>query len=70
MKPASKLLVLEAVLTEGNDYHPGKFMDINMLIVQGGKERTEQEFKQLAASAGLQYIQSIPTGSLNATLLN
>jgi len=63
MKPGSKLLVIEAVIPESNDPHPGKFMDINMLAMTGGKERTEKEFDSLFANAGLKLSKVIPTHS-------
>lgn len=63
MKPSSKLLVLDAVIPEGNEPHPGKFMDINMLAMTGGRERTEKEFAQLFAQAGLTLSRIIPTHS-------
>jgi ubiquinone/menaquinone biosynthesis C-methylase UbiE len=63
MKPGSKLLVLDAVIPEGNEPHPGKFMDINMLAMTGGRERTEKEFAHLFAQAGLEISRVIPTHS-------
>jgi hypothetical protein len=69
MKTGSKLLLLEAVIPEGNEAHPGKFMDINMLVIQGGRERTEKEFKQLAITAGLEYMQTIHTGSPECSII-
>lgn len=63
MKPGSKLLVLDAVIPEGNEPHPGKFMDINMLAMTGGRERTEREFAALFAKAGLKLSRVIPTHS-------
>jgi hypothetical protein len=63
MKPGSKLLVLEAVIPEGNEPHPGKFMDINMLAMTGGRERTEKEFATLFAQAGLKLSRVISTHS-------
>ena len=63
MKPTSKLLVIEAVIPEGNVPHPGKFMDINMLAMTGGKERTEKEFKELFAKAGLELSKVVHTHS-------
>lgn len=63
MKPGSKLLVLEAVIPEGNVPHPGKFMDINMLAMTGGRERTAHEFGSLLSQAGLQLTRIIPTHS-------
>jgi len=63
MRPGSKLLVLDAVIPEGNEPHPGKFMDINMLAMTGGRERTEKEFATLFAQAGLKLLKVIPTHS-------
>jgi SAM-dependent methyltransferase len=59
MKKGSKLLVVDAVIPEGNAPHPGKFMDITMLAVTGGRERTAREFKELFEAAGLQFNQVI-----------
>lgn len=53
MKPGSKLLIFESVIPGGNAPHPGKFMDINMLAMTGGRERTEKEFAGLLQQAGL-----------------
>lgn len=55
MKKGSKLLAIDAVIPPGNTFHPGKFMDINMLIATGGRERTEAEFRQLFEQANLQF---------------
>lgn len=61
MKPGSKLLVLDAVIPEGNEPHPGKFMDINMMAMTGGRERTEKEFASLFGDAGLKLSRVIHT---------
>ncbi|WP_026770444.1 methyltransferase [Asinibacterium sp. OR53] len=63
MKAGSKLLVLDSVIPEGNEPHPGKFMDINMLAMTGGRERTEKEFASLFSNAGLKLARVIPTHS-------
>ena len=63
MNPGSRLLILESVIPPANIPHPGKFMDINMLTMTGGKERTEPEFKQLVELAGLKLNRVIPTHS-------
>jgi hypothetical protein len=36
-------------------------MDLNMLVMTGGRERTETEYRALLASAGLKLTQVIPT---------
>jgi hypothetical protein len=63
MKSGSKLLILDAVIPEGNEPHPGKFMDINMLAMTGGRERTEKEFAALFGETGLKLSRVIPTQS-------
>lgn len=63
MNADSKLLVIEAVIPKGNDPHPGKFMDINMLAMTGGRERTEEEFSELFSKAGLRLSRIISTQS-------
>ncbi|MBI3257897.1 MAG: methyltransferase [Ignavibacteriae bacterium] len=63
MNSNSTLLVMESVISEGNTPHPGKFMDINMLAMTGGKERTEKEFASLFSKAGLKLSKVIHTHS-------
>jgi O-methyltransferase domain len=43
MNPGSRLLLIEMVLPPGNVPHPGKVLDMMMLVGPGGQERTEQE---------------------------
>ena len=47
-----KLLVVDSVIQPGNDFSPGKFLDLQMLIFPGGCERTEKQFRDLFAAAG------------------
>jgi hypothetical protein len=63
MKPASKVLIIESVIPEGNAPHPGKFMDINMMAMTGGRERTADEFTAILGAAGLAVTNIIPTHS-------
>ena len=63
MTAGSKMLVVEAVIPEGNVPHPGKFMDINMMAMTGGKERTVKEFTGLLDKAGLKLRKVIATNS-------
>lgn len=58
-----KLLVVDFVIQPGNDFAPGKFLDLEMLIFPGGRERTEPEFRDLFASAGWRLNRVIPTAS-------
>jgi hypothetical protein len=38
-----------------------KFVDLNMLVMTGGSERTELEYRDLLAAAGLKLARIIPT---------
>jgi len=61
MNTESKLLIFDAVIPGANLPHPGKFLDLNMLAMTGGKERTEEEFAALLEQSGLKITQVIPT---------
>jgi hypothetical protein len=53
MGPHSELLVVDAIVPEGNDPHDGKLRDLIMLALHPGRERTEAEFAELFSRAGL-----------------
>jgi hypothetical protein len=59
--PDGALLLVEWILSEGNDPSEGKLTDVVMLIMTGGKERTIEEFRQLLANAGFRLNKIIPT---------
>ncbi|PWT92372.1 MAG: methyltransferase [Acidobacteria bacterium] len=63
MNPATRLLIIEMVLPEGNTPHPGKLLDMMMLVGPGGQERTEKEYAALLAKAGLRLTRVVPTAS-------
>lgn len=53
MAPGGRVLVVEHVIRPGNAPDWGKMLDINMLVLTGGRERTKDEFAALFARAGL-----------------
>lgn len=61
VNPGGKLLVVDNVIHPGNEFAPGKFMDLQMLIFPGGCERTEKQFSDLFAAAGWKLSRVIPT---------
>ena len=63
MKPDGRLLIVEMVLPAGDTPHPGKLLDMVMLIVPGGQERTEAEYTLLLAKAGFRVTRVVPTES-------
>jgi O-methyltransferase/methyltransferase family protein len=56
-----KVLIVEAVLQAGPATSFSKFMDLNMLVMTGGRERTEAEYRALLEAAGLKFSRIIPT---------
>jgi SAM-dependent methyltransferase len=53
MSETARLLVIERVVPPGNTPSEAKLFDVNMLVVIGGRERTEREHRALFAAAGL-----------------
>jgi hypothetical protein len=60
MPPNGRLLILDNVLTPESDPQSA-MMDILMLVLTGGRERTEAEFRTLLADAGFGLVSVIPT---------
>jgi hypothetical protein len=58
-----RLLIIEMVLPEGNTPHIGKLADMEMLIIAGGQERTEQEYSTLLEKTGFRLARVVPTES-------
>ncbi|MGH9867041.1 MAG: methyltransferase [Candidatus Polarisedimenticolia bacterium] len=63
MKPDGRLLIVEMVLPAGDTFHPGKILDILMLVFPGGQERTEAEYASLLGKAGFRLSRVVPTAS-------
>ena len=58
-----RVLICETVVTDEPGPSPAKLLDIEMLVMTvGGKERTEQEFRELFAACGLKLSRIVPTG--------
>lgn len=58
-----KLLVIDAVIPEGNAPSPGKLLDLNMLVMTGGRERTERELRELLQAAGFELVRVLRAGA-------
>lgn len=63
IKPDSRLLIVEMVLPAGDTPHPGKVLDMVMLVFPGGQERTEAEYDALLAKAGFRLSRVVATES-------
>ena len=69
MPDHAKLLVCEKVVPPGNEPSVAKTIDLVMLVLtDGGRERTEGEFRDLFARAGLRLARVVPTRVDNCIL--
>ena len=64
LKPGGKVLIIDQVLPGRNEFSPGKFSDLLMMVMPGGAERTEKEFRALLESSGFKCARIIPTNSI------
>jgi hypothetical protein len=68
VNPGGKLLVVDCVIQPGNDFSPAKFLDLQMLIFPGGRERTEAQFRELLAASGWKLSRAIPTATQDSII--
>jgi len=61
MSPTGKGVVVETVRPEGSDSAFGTLLDLNMLVMTGGRERTERDFRRLFDAAGQTVTHIVPT---------
>ena len=63
MPDNGRVLIVDSVIPAGNDPHPGKLLDLEMLVAPGGVERTAAEFETLLTNSGFRLSRIIPTPS-------
>ena len=68
MNPAGRLLIVEMVILPGDAPHPGKMLDMAMLVQMGGQERTADEYELLLSKARFRLAQVVPTNSAASIL--
>jgi hypothetical protein len=61
MGPNGTLLLAEFVIPPGDTPSLGKFMDLTMMVMAGGQERTETEFRALFEAADFRLTRIVPT---------
>ncbi|HKS30725.1 MAG TPA: methyltransferase [Pyrinomonadaceae bacterium] len=63
MKPEARLLLIEEIIAEDSEFAPAKVLDIQQLLMPGGRERTAEEYKKLLEAAGFELTNIIQTPS-------
>ncbi len=59
--PTGKLLLVELVVPPGFAPHMAHILDLEMMVICDGKERTETEYRALLEGAGFRLTRIIPT---------
>jgi len=60
LEPGGRVVVLDAVVEEGDAPDPTKLLDLHMMLVPGGRQRSRNEFAALFEAAGLRLIEARP----------
>lgn len=63
-RPDARLLVVETILPEAPQPSPAAFMDLNMLVMLDGRERTAAEYTEMLRRTGFEVERVIPTGGM------
>ena len=72
MAPGARLAVIERILPDR--IAPSltaqliAASDLQMMVMNGGRERTEREYRELMGSAGFRFVRRVPTGTLMEVL--
>jgi hypothetical protein len=61
MRPGGTVLAIETVIAPGNEPQAGKQLDLFMMVLLTGRERTRPEFERVFDMAGLRLTRVIPT---------
>jgi len=68
IRSGGRLLVVDQVVPARNEPGVAKLMDLEMLVLPGGMERTEQEFRDLFAASGFKLERIIPTPGIQCII--
>jgi len=67
MAPGARLVLVERVLPERIEASLATQLiatsDVHMMVMNGGRERTEREYRQLMEAGGFRFVRRLPTGT-------
>lgn len=61
IRPGGRVVIIDALLPDRVENHPGFLMDVNMMVMTGGRERTAAEFGALLERGGFTLDSITPT---------
>jgi hypothetical protein len=56
-----KLLIIESLMREASGHQAAHIMDVSMLALVNGRERTLQQFQRMLSDTGFRFVRVIPT---------
>jgi precorrin-6B methylase 2 len=68
IRPGGKIVVIEILLGEVNEPAVGTLMDLNMMVMLTGRERTLDEYRRLIEKAGFHFSKAKPIRSPMAVI--
>ena len=69
MAPGTRLLIVGLVVPPGNTPSLSKLLDLHMMVITGGRERSEAEHRALLSASGFELLRVIPSGHPFADLV-
>jgi hypothetical protein len=60
-QPQGRVILVESVIPPDNSPNFGKLIDLEMMVMPGGRERTAAEFQSLFERAGFSHMRVVPT---------
>ncbi len=63
MTKDSRLLIVEYIVEPGPEFSVAKLLDLEVLVMGGGRERTLEEYKKLLSSNNIELAKNLPTDS-------
>src|SRR5205814_10410930 len=61
-----RLVLIESVVAPGNEPSGAKWLDLLMLVISAGRERTEEEWRALLEAAGWEPVRFLEQGMIEA----
>jgi len=69
IRPDGRVLLMEAVIDPATAAGaPGKLLDVNMLVMTGGRERTAEEFAALYRASGFELTRIVQAGPMMSVI--
>lgn len=67
-RAGGRLILSEMVVPDDSRPHPGKMLDLLMMLLPGGRERTESQWRKLLATAGFAMTKVVPTRAAESVI--